>query len=107
MAEAQARQDNLFAEGAAVDVETAPTPRASTVRALGITKRHMSSSKEVVRLSDLPPYVADALRSLDVDGDGTIDLGELTHGANEADKSVRKRACPRNGYRACSCAARL
>jgi len=48
------------------------------------------SSTVVLRLKDLPPNVAEALASLDVDGDGTIDVGELHHGAKETERTVSK-----------------
>ncbi len=53
-------------------------------------RQELSSSTAVLRLSELPPYVADALRSLDVDGDGTINVGELHVGAEKADRSLKK-----------------
>jgi len=48
------------------------------------------SSTTVLRLKDLPPNVAEALASLDVDGDGTIDVGELHYGAKETERTVSK-----------------
>jgi hypothetical protein len=53
-------------------------------------REQLSSSSAVLKLSELPPYVADALRSLDVDGDGTINVGELHVGAEAADRNLKK-----------------
>lgn len=44
----------------------------------------------MLNLDDLPPMVADALRGMDKDGDGTIDVSELHMGAQEAEKSLTK-----------------
>jgi hypothetical protein len=55
----------------------------------------MSSSNNVLNLAELPRHVAEALKGLDTDGDGHINLSELHVGAEEASKSVRKvRALP-------------
>ena len=86
--------------------EGRPAPRASATRGGlmrlftnvaydaekgGSTPRHeLSANTAVLKLSELPPYVADALRSLDVDGDGTINVGELHVGAEKADRSLKK-----------------
>jgi len=53
------------------------------------TVMHKSSST-VLHLKDLPPNVAAALASLDMDGDGTIDVGELHHGAKETERTISK-----------------
>jgi Ca2+-binding EF-hand superfamily protein len=44
----------------------------------------------VLNLSELPPHVAEALKGLDKDGDGHINLSELHIGAQEASHSVSK-----------------
>jgi hypothetical protein len=91
-----ARKESL--NGVNSDVEQAYT------RKLGQTdKCRMSASAHVLNLSELPPHVAEALKSLDKDGDGMIDLGELHGGAEESARSLRKvrksqfvaaRSCP-------------
>jgi hypothetical protein len=70
--------------GKAEDEEAAATPK-------GLTRRtNLSSTRKLLKLDELPPHVADALRSLDADGDGHIDVGELHLGAKEAETSIRK-----------------
>ena len=49
-----------------------------------------TDSRTVVNLADLPDYVANALRNLDVDGDGVIDMSELTRGNQAHLEAVRK-----------------
>jgi hypothetical protein len=92
-----ARKDSLT--GVSSDVEQACTPKMAPK-----LDKHMSASAHVLNLADLPPHVAEALKSLDKDGDGTIDLGELHGGAEESARSVQKvrisqviavRPCPR------------
>ncbi len=77
-----ARKESL--NGVNSDVEQACTPK------LGQTDKHMSASAHVLNLAELPPHVAEALKSLDKDGDGMIDLGELHGGAEESARSLRK-----------------
>jgi hypothetical protein len=65
-------------------------PRPASVRASLGAARLLPSRAQVLNLSELPAHVAEALRSLDADGDGHINLSELHIGAQEASHSVRK-----------------
>ena len=68
-----------------------PSPVAKAEALKGdATKQFGSGGIKLLSLQDLPPHVAEALRSLDADGDGTIDVSELHHGAEEQKRSIAK-----------------
>ncbi len=67
-----------------------PSPTQQTVAGLATFTKKLSGTRKVLTLADLPQDVADALRSLDTDGDGTIDVAELHTGARDAAKSIQK-----------------
>ena len=56
----------------------------------GATGKLMGTGIKLLALQDLPPHVAEALRSLDTDGDGTIDVSELHQGAKEQNRAIAK-----------------
>ncbi len=80
------RVNNLFRVSAPGNGADAEAPYGAE----GTTKPHLSGTHRVLVLDELPPDVADALRSLDRDGDGTINLAELRTGADEQVHAVRK-----------------
>ena len=67
-----------------------PVAKAEALKDGDLDGKQFGSSIKLLTLHDLPPHVAEALRSLDADGDGTIDVSELHHGAEEQKRSIAK-----------------
>ena len=76
-----------------------PVAKAEALKDGDLDGKQFGSSIKLLTLHDLPPHVAEALRSLDADGDGTIDVSELHHGAARCTEQKRSIAKSSKFYR--------